>query len=80
MATDRQTVGHALRRLVPGNRGTVKKEAIEAAAAALPAEQAQHIRRAVNQLSDQFHGLGPGSALEILAAIGMLWNEDGHER
>ena len=80
MMTDRQAVGHALDRLVPADRGTLKKEAIAAAAAALPAEQEQRIRRAVNHLSDQFHGLGPGSALEVLAAIGMLWNEDRHKR
>ncbi len=80
MTTDRRALGNALNRLTFRDRGAVKKESLAAAAAALPEEQAQQVQSAAAHLSAQIHGLGEGTALEVLAAIGMLWSDQGQGR
>jgi hypothetical protein len=62
------------------DRAGLTKDAIEAAVGALPDNEAERIDGLATRLSEQFKGLGPVSALEVLAAIGMLWSDDEQEQ
>jgi len=80
MTTDRQALQDALKAVSFHDRANVTKDALDAALAALPEDQAESVRQFARQLSDQLSRLGTGTALEVLAAIGMLWSENGDER
>ena len=77
--SDRKAVGTVLANLGFRDRAGVTKDALEAAVAALPEKEAEMLDGLATRLSGQLKGLGPVSALEVLAAIGMLWSDDGQE-
>lgn len=75
--THTQTIHETLRRLPHAERAELLKEALGTALENLPPQDAEAIRAMTRQLSDQVRKLGELTALEVFAAIGALWSENG---
>jgi hypothetical protein len=75
--SDRQALNKALLLMPQRERAELLKEALAAALAGLPDHDAQPIRAMTRQLSAQIPKLGELTALEVLAVIGAVWNENG---
>jgi hypothetical protein len=75
---NRQAVNEALRALPHAQRTRILQDSLDAALGKLPDEQSRKIVDLANELAKKMNKLGPATAIEVLAAIGILWSENGH--
>ncbi len=76
-ATNRRDVSKALRRLSYRERTQLTKEAIAQAIENLPEPDCHAIPAIADELAASMNKMGSLLALEVLAAVGMLWSENG---
>jgi hypothetical protein len=74
---DRRTIHEVLLLLPHRERAELVKDALTTALAGLPEQDAEPIRAMTRQLSDRVQKLGELTALEVLAAIGAVWSDNG---
>jgi adenine-specific DNA glycosylase len=77
MPTDRKTIHQALRQVPYDERRSILKTSLASAMETLPDTQAGDIPAMVDDLAGAIEGVGPKTALEVLAAVGTLWSENG---
>lgn len=76
---DRWAISEALHALPHAQRTKIVQESLEAALGKLPDGQSQQIIGLAKELADKMNKLGPATAIEVLAAIGILWTDNRHE-
>ena len=77
MSIHRRAVGQALQRVPHREREEVLKASQAAAIDALSSTEARQIPAMAGGLARAVDRMGPITALEVLASIGMLWSEEG---
>lgn len=77
MSTDRKTIHQALKRVPHDERKSMLKRSLASAMETLPDAQARDIPAMAGDLARTIEKMGDTTALEVLAAVGMLWSEDG---
>jgi len=77
---DRWAISEALHALPHAQRTKIVQESLEAALGKLPDGQSHQIIDLAKELTGKMNKLGPATALEVLAAIGILWTDNGHGR
>jgi predicted nucleic acid-binding OB-fold protein len=73
----REAVNEVLRRLPYRERASVTKDALESAVETMPEVESAHVLAMAETLAGSTNKMGSLIALEILAAVGMLWSENG---
>ena len=73
----REAVHEALRCLPYRDRANMTKDALESAVETMPESESAHILAMAETLAASVNKMGTLIALEVLAAVGMLWSENG---
>ena len=73
----REAVHEALRCLPYRDRANMTKDALESAVETMPESESAHILGMAETLAASVNKMGTLIALEVLAAVGMLWSENG---
>ena len=76
-STERRAVQEALRRLPYRDRESLAKAALKSAVETMPEPESEHILEMAETLAASMNKMGSLIALEVLAAVGMLWSENG---
>ena len=74
-STERRAVQEALRRLPYGDRESLARAALKSALETMPELESEQILAMAKILASSMNKMGSLIALEVLAAVGMLWSE-----
>jgi hypothetical protein len=74
-STDRRAVQEALRRLPYRDRESLARAALKSALETIPTSESEQILAMAETLATSMNKMGSLIALEVLAAVGMLWSE-----
>jgi len=76
-STERRAVQEALRRLSYRDRESLARAALKSALETMPETESAQILAMAEALAALMNKMGSLIALEVLAAVGMLWSENG---
>ena len=73
---ERRAVQEALRRLPYRDRESLARAALKSALETIPTSESEQILAMAETLAASMNKMGSLIALEVLAAVGMLWSEN----
>jgi hypothetical protein len=76
-SAERRAVQEALRRLSYRDRESLARVALKSALETMPEMESTQILAMAEALAASMNKMGSLIALEVLAAVGMLWSENG---
>jgi hypothetical protein len=74
-STERRAVQEALRRLPYRDRESLARAALKSALETMPELESEQVLAMAKILASSMNKMGSLIALEVLAAVGMLWSE-----